>query len=298
MPIAHAVAASAPPFSIQQTHLDDFALRKVAFTKSGISLWLPKTDFYPGETVIGKMKAKLTSKKTIRAVKAKLKSEAVASWTESSGEHSSTYYAALELAPTVELILQEGTPSGSTFVLERRREYEWVGEANLQLAVPITILPFSDGSSVTPTDFSISVGVENVSKRTLTDVRLALVGEIVLTGGQAFSTHEATRSDPFTVAEHLVASKVLPGTSLALHAVTTFPTLLMQWNPDFDIALCRSRKPKKLNIVQMPSFVAGNVFQIKYHLELTAKSACSYIPDLSVPITFVPSHPPSHSSGV
>jgi hypothetical protein len=56
----------------------------------------------------------------------KLKSEAVASWTESSGEHSSTYYAALELAPTVELILQEGTPSGSTFVLERRREYEWV----------------------------------------------------------------------------------------------------------------------------------------------------------------------------
>lgn len=26
MPIAHAVAASAPPFSIQQTHLDDFAL--------------------------------------------------------------------------------------------------------------------------------------------------------------------------------------------------------------------------------------------------------------------------------
>jgi hypothetical protein len=89
-----------------------------------------------------------------------------------------------------------------------------------------------------------------------------LATEIVLTGGQAFSTHEATRSDPFTVAEHLVASKVLPGTSLALHAVTTFPTLLMQWNPDFDIALCRSRKPKKLNIVQMPSFVAGNVFQV------------------------------------
>jgi len=50
------------------------------------------------------------------------------------------------------------------------------GEATLHLVVPVSCLPFADGTSVSPNSFPISVGVENLSGTAVTNVRLALIG--------------------------------------------------------------------------------------------------------------------------
>jgi len=42
------------------------------FYQNGISLWLLKDVFYPGETIHGKMKATFTSQMSVRAIKIKV----------------------------------------------------------------------------------------------------------------------------------------------------------------------------------------------------------------------------------
>ncbi|TFJ86716.1 hypothetical protein NSK_001804 [Nannochloropsis salina CCMP1776] len=313
--------------------IQDGALIQVASNKNGISLWLLKDVFYPGETIHGKMKATFTSQISVRAIKIKLTSRAKVFWWISTGTQMVPICASLNLAPTIESSLQEMIPIRTNFVLEPGQQYEWPvelmlpqslpssfsfkkgtnemrlpvelstcgpisscycflgkGEATLHLVVPVSCLPFADGISVSPDSFPISVGVENLSGTAVTNVRLALIGEILLSNRLEESRCTIRDRCSFTVVDHLIAPKILPGTTFPLQAVSTFPTLQLKWDSEIDVASSRFFTPKNLHTVQMPTLAAGNLIKITYRLELTAKGGRCKSLKLVTPIIFAPTN--------
>lgn len=91
----------------QELYVNDSTLSQVASAKNGITLWLSKTEFHPGEIIGGKMRATFAKRTTAKSVCARLSCGAGVEWSTGSGERSVVHKAYTALAPPITVILQE-----------------------------------------------------------------------------------------------------------------------------------------------------------------------------------------------
>ncbi|KAM3571064.1 hypothetical protein VYU27_006890 [Nannochloropsis oceanica] len=348
----------------QELYVNDSTLSQVASAKNGITLWLSKTEFHPGEIIGGKMRATFAKRTTAKSVCARLSCGAGVEWSTGSGERSVVHKAYTALAPPITVILQEN--QGQSFFLEPHRPYEWAfqitlppdlpscfsykhgthisygitlfvdipnwpdyklafplkvhsspmlitpemqkavdrrdvhavttkccfsaGQATLSLSVPNTVFPFVDGTSIDPSSFPISLGVDNQSSRTIECVSLSLMGEIFMTTVNDPAKTARQCRIPFLVAGIPIVQNLLPGACLPVQPVVNFPPLFLRWNPKINVAEHDST-PSSFSTIQMPTTTAGHILKVSYKLVLTAQIGCIYALELAVPITFAASLP-------